>query len=577
MGGAGRITLALGQRLAHQRLRLDPARQVGPGQADQQRCHGHDCGCGHAPAHAAAPQRLGCHKQLRLVLPFCQAAIQIGLHRLPRRLALRHADVQAGPCGGRLLFLAPRQRFVQAALLQQRAAFVSVVHRQVEQAFDALAGLGFGTQPAPQAVPKADQAFVRDVDGRIAGQLRTSHQKPGVAAAESLDHLFHLSDRSAHGRDQPLEAHRPAAFAAFRSADGVARIGDALGQCAKDFFDYRLQARQVAADLCAVHRQRVGGGAHRGVVGQVDGLGAAGRGDPVVPASRQHMLQHREFVVLVGHVVQQPLHQPRGDLAAAQCFHRRDDGFGTLGAGHARHQVLAAADGLGQPAVDGARAQRVGAHCDHHAHRRLAVLRRVEQQVDEGAGLVRVELEAEDLLELVDHHQQPLPRCQVGHAHRLDQPLAAQLQPPQHARLDVAFVGVGVQRGLQGSRQRGHRAVARPQHGAQPARLPGLVVQSTQAVDQPGAHQRRFAAARLTGDGQQRHLRQARRQLVDLTSAAEEAVGLAGLERAQARERVGGPQRVDAAHAGLSRPSSAGLADSTHSPIRSSRCSLNFL
>ena len=125
------------------------------------------------------------------------------------------------------------------------------------------------------------------------------------------------------------------------------------------------------------------------------------------------MLQDRQLVGVVAHLVDQAGQQHWVDAGAAHA-QRAGDGRAALLAPHARHQVLAAVDGLGQAIELGALAQKVGAHGDDHEHRQRAfagLVGNVEQQVDEGggglaraAGVSAQRPVAEQLFELVDYH-----------------------------------------------------------------------------------------------------------------------------------------------------------------------------
>ena len=326
-------------------------------------------------------------------------------------------------------------------------------------------------------------------------------------------------------------------------------------------------------------RQGRGRAAHGLVVRQID-RARAGCG-PLRPGARQHMLHHRQIVEAVAHLVQQPLHQARCNLLAAQ-LDRPDDGLFALLARQARHQVGAGAHSLGQAHEVGTAAQSVRAQRQHHADGPGGVGSGLQQQLDEGAGLVGVgqALEAEDLLKLVHHQQQPAACRQPGQPDHLQQAQATQPQLAQQRRsaqrqgIVRRFVRCFVWRGRcgrlgragghwarqgarQGHGQVGQRPVAGLHHRAQPGTVAGLGAMLGQAAQQPRLDQRRFAATRRTRHGQQRAatrqarpaIDQAAHQGVDLGLAAEKPVGLGRLERAQAREGVGRQQRRSGCHA----------------------------
>ena len=116
---------------------------------------------------------------------------------------------------------------------------------------------------------------------------------------------------------------------------------------------------------------------------ELDGTAIRVAALPVVPGAHQGVLQDRQLVHVVADVVEQALHQARRDAPTAHA-----DGAGDhrlqLVAGQARDQVLAVADRLGQVAEARAVAEEVRAHGDDDVHRHVGLLRRFEQQLDEG-------------------------------------------------------------------------------------------------------------------------------------------------------------------------------------------------
>ena len=171
--------------------------------------------------------------------------------------------------------------------------------------------------------------------------------------------------------------------------------------------------------LVGVPRQGLRHTADRLQVAQIDGTAIRIVALPVVPGAHQCVLQDRQLVHVVADVVEQALHQARRDAPAADA-----DGAGDrrlqLVAGQARDQVLAIADRLGQSAKPVAVAEEVRAHGDDDVHRHFGLLRRLEQQLDEGRRFIPgVALfgeigKAEKLFELIDEDQQILMRLQPG-------------------------------------------------------------------------------------------------------------------------------------------------------------------
>ena len=134
------------------------------------------------------------------------------------------------------------------------------------------------------------------------------------------------------------------------------------------------------------------------------------------------MLHHWQIVVVVRHVVQQPLNQAGCDVLASQ-GHRLDDGLGALLARHPGHQEQACSHRLRQAAVNRAGAECVRAHSQQHADPGARVARRLEQQLDESGRFFvnRLLGKAEHLFELIDHHQQTRGWRQLAAANSLDQ------------------------------------------------------------------------------------------------------------------------------------------------------------
>ena len=276
------------------------------------------------------------------------------------------AQLQPGGSGvvGALPFACP----FQAAAAQQLAALLAVAAAVFNQPAGLGRGIGLGRHPAAQALPLADQAFVRDVDHRVGRQrpFGARHQKGGVGPAVALDHLGHVGDAllgavAADGAELG-EFERAAHFGAF---------GHAFGQRAEHPLDHAAglaQRPERVTGFVGMVAQRAGGAAGGLVVLDVDRPRAAAHFGPALPGAGQRVLHHRQVVEVVADVVEQALHQPRRDPGAAQ-LDRLDDGLFALLALEPRHQVAAAAHRLGQVGEIGAGAQRVRAQRQHHADR----------------------------------------------------------------------------------------------------------------------------------------------------------------------------------------------------------------
>ena len=125
------------------------------------------------------------------------------------------------------------------------------------------------------------------------------------------------------------------------------------------------------------------------------------------------MLQNGQVIGVLGGVVQQPLHERRMD-GRILLLQRPFDGFLLLQARHAWDQVVAIVQRFRQPAKLGALSEEVGSHGQQDVHGDLALVHRVQQEVDEERRRVAAVLcdgagaEAEEFLELVHHQQEAL-------------------------------------------------------------------------------------------------------------------------------------------------------------------------
>ncbi len=99
---------------------------------------------------------------------------------------------------------------------------------------------------------------------------------------------------------------------------------------------------------------------------------------PHIPRAHEGMLQNGQLIRIVAHVVEQPLYQG-GRHGRTAHGHRPLDGAPTLFSGHARDQVLALVDGLGQILKLRALAKKVRAHGDDDINGHLRVVAGLEQ------------------------------------------------------------------------------------------------------------------------------------------------------------------------------------------------------
>jgi hypothetical protein len=122
------------------------------------------------------------------------------------------------------------------------------------------------------------------------------------------------------------------------------------------------------------------------------------------------MLQDGQLIRVIAYVVQKPLDQARGNVRTTDRNGSFDD-LGQLVPCQARDQVLAAVQGLGQPAELGADAEVIRAHGEYDENRYI-ILRSPQQELDEGGSRIAPSvfrssrLEPEQFLELVDNDEQ---------------------------------------------------------------------------------------------------------------------------------------------------------------------------
>ena len=246
-----------------------------------------------------------------------------------------------------------------------------------------------------------------------------------------------------------------------------------------------------------VDRERVGGGADRLVVVDVDRFAIARR-RPELPHAHERVLHDRQLVVVVAEIVEDAVHQPRRHRGAS---HRGGTGHGGAQAvaGHASDEIETGVHGLGQPAEVHAVADEVGPHGDDDVDGQGRLRCRLEQQLHERHGFVAGVLdlpaaaEAEQLLELVDEHQHVLVGGNACLPHRLDE---AERAAPQggveNDAVRAAELAVDTEhiRRVEGPGEVADRIVAWP-HGGDPPTGTGAGHEATlQRRDQPRADER---------------------------------------------------------------------------------------
>ena len=220
-----------GPRRQFTRLGLALQRQAVERRA--QRHHQHQASqCAQAPARAAGAGQV--------LLLGGGAEVQKRLHRVEAGLAvgLIAAGVESHPCCVGLLELLPLTSPRQVAASPQLAVAIGMGPGIGLQAVQLGSGLTLGRHPLAQTRPLAHQAFVRDVDHRIAVErhLNARQQERGVGTAVALKYLAHGGVSAVGGgrirarahRHQVSERHGPAQLDAVRRT---------FGQCPKHPLD----------------------------------------------------------------------------------------------------------------------------------------------------------------------------------------------------------------------------------------------------------------------------------------------------------------------------------------------------
>jgi hypothetical protein len=133
------------------------------------------------------------------------------------------------------------------------------------------------------------------------------------------------------------------------------------------------------------------------------------------------VLQHRKLIRIVAEVVEEPGHQCRLDLGS--CDARRSDNRAPqLIPAHPGHEIQTVVDRFRQTGKLSALAQEVGAHREHDVEPKIGVRCRGHEQLHKRRGLIDVLLlEAEELLELIDHDEHVVAGPHLRVAQQVDQ------------------------------------------------------------------------------------------------------------------------------------------------------------
>ncbi len=255
--------------------------------------------------------------------------------------------------------------------------------------------------------------------------------------------------------------------------------------------------------LLRVHRQRIPERADGLVVADVDGRGTLARPLPVIPGAHQRVLNERQLILIVAEIVEHAVHQPGRDRSTAD-GHRTGDRRAQRVARHPAHQVQAGVHGLRQPGEIHAVADEVGPHRQDDVDRGFALASGFDQQANERDGIVaraRVPASAkpEELLELIDEHQQVLVFRNPRQADRVHEPGSA--PPDRRFHQDIGrrrnLVVAGAEHVAVGKRARqvADRIFAWTKNGHAPGRARPGHEAALQGGDQSGSNERGLAAS----------------------------------------------------------------------------------
>ena len=265
-------------------------------------------------------QLLGLGQLLRLfqlALPGGFAGLLFGNARLLARLEKldRRGETRAvtlGPGGVGPFGFPPRQRDPQLGVAIQPGfpPFVQVC--AFRQSVVDASGLRFFLDPLPQPRPDAHQAFVRNVQDRLVGQLDLGrrHQERDAALPVGVDDRPQLVGRSLQDLTQTTQPLRTANSAAVRFLDRQC-LKDPLAQGALVIAGQRL------VDLISVQRQGQRHLADALVIIQIERVRVSLL-RPDIPSPHQSVLQTGELIGLLTEIV-----QAAAAAAAARSVRRR--------------------------------------------------------------------------------------------------------------------------------------------------------------------------------------------------------------------------------------------------------------
>ncbi len=326
----------------------------------------------------------------------------------------------------------------------------------------------------------------------------------------------------------------------------AARIGHEIGQRPEDPFRDLSGAigSSLEIRLFGVSRQCVTQTPHRLIVGEVDRPSGLRSPRPEIPRSHERVLEYWQPILVVADVIQESLHEPRGDLPAGHGDGTRD-GRPQLIARQARDEILTRIERFRQTRILHAVTDEIGSHGQDHVNGNIGLAAGVEEQLDEGDGLVAgprvlaAPLEPEQLLELVDDHEDVIPGWDPGQLHCVDKPSRSAAQRridehtselpfgrPDHVRRRECG-GEVTDRVFSGSEDRHAPARSRLRHRA-----------AVKRRDQAASNQRGLAAARRADDRQESIRSKPPQQLVDLVLATEKETVLVGFEGTKTGERT---------------------------------------
>ena len=362
------------------------------------------------------------------------------------------------------------------------------------------AALGVLLEPAAQARPLAKQRLVGDLDGALvdreqAGLGEHGERPGGVRVALELE----LVERNAAANERLRRLLLLRAGQAQQHRPGPEPLG-----LAQALVGVLGEARHRPLDAAGL---LVDAAAKRAAVA-------------LLPELDEGCGEQRQAAGLAGDVADQRRDESRLDTQAGPAAGQLDRPA-QLVAAHRPDQDLVGAHQRREIGVLGAARIEVAADREHDHQPLVGVAGALDQRVEERGALGLVATGDEGLLELVDQEHQALAGLEP--VERVGDPRRGVLAPRLRHRPG------------EGPRELGQRALARAHHRPPPALRAGddPVGQRRQEA---GAHGRGLAAARGADDGEQGRADQAGDELGDQALAAEEVLGVGGIERRQAAE-----------------------------------------